>query len=102
VFVLASASACFCFAGLFLRFAGRRWSLSEALSENAYGIYLVHYAFAIWLQYALLGVPLPAMAKGGLVFVGALSLAWLTTIALCRVPVGARLIRSRRALARAR
>ena len=36
----------------------------HGLSENAYGIYFIHYLFVIWLQYLLLGAALPAVAKG--------------------------------------
>ena len=36
---------------------------ADSLSANAYGIYLIHYVFVTWLQYALLGVALFAIAK---------------------------------------
>ena len=42
----------------------------DSLRGNAYGIYLVHYAFVTWLQYALLHAPLAAMVKAALVFIG--------------------------------
>jgi len=62
----------------------------------------VHYVFVIWLQYLLLGVALFAIAKGLLVFAAALLLSWATTAAVCRIPIGARLMRAQRVLARAR
>jgi len=102
-FVLASAASCFGLAAVFLRLATNRWSVFDSLSENAYGIYLVHYVFVIWLQYILLGFPLFAIAKAAIVFSGTLILSWATTAAMCRVPIGARLVGTeRRALARAR
>src|SRR6516162_4015013 len=101
--VLCPASACLALAAVFLRFAGRQRPVFESLADNAYGIYLVHYVFVIWLQYILLHAPLFAVAKAEIVFTGALTLSWATTAAICRVPIGARLMgRNRRELARAR
>ena len=101
--VLCPASACLALAAVFLRFAGRQRPVFESLADNAYGIYLVHYVFVIWLQYILLHAPLYAVAKAAIVFTGALTLSWATTAAICRVPIGARLMgRNRRELARAR
>jgi peptidoglycan/LPS O-acetylase OafA/YrhL len=51
----------------------------DSLSVNAYGIYLVHYVFVLWLQYALLGADLNAFGKVGLVFTAALALSWATS-----------------------
>jgi hypothetical protein len=53
---------------------------------------LVHYAFVSWLQYSLLKTPLPAIAKGSLVILGALALSWATVAALRRIPAVARVI----------
>ena len=73
----------------------------DSLSENAYGIYLVHYLFITWLEYILLAVALFAIAKAAIVFTGTLILSWATCIAMCRVPIGERLVgANRRSLAR--
>ena len=74
--VLVVATVCLGFAAVFLRFGSARSALIDSLSENAYAIYLVHYVFVVWLQYALLGAALPAVVKGVLVFVSALLLSW--------------------------
>jgi len=74
--VLAVATVCLGFAAVFLRFSSARSALADSLSENAYAIYLVHYVFVVWLQYALLGAALPAFVKGVLVFASALLLSW--------------------------
>jgi peptidoglycan/LPS O-acetylase OafA/YrhL len=95
-FVLAAASACFALTAVFLRFAAERRPLLDSLSAHAYGIYLVHYVFVIWLQYFLLGAPLFAIAKAAIVFTGALMLSWATTAAVCRIPIGARLMGGKR------
>ncbi|MBO9564921.1 MAG: acyltransferase [Niastella sp.] len=51
----------------------------QSLSSNAYGIYLVHYIFITWTQYALLPVSVHAIVKFTITFVVSLSLSWLTT-----------------------
>ncbi|MGA7487531.1 MAG: acyltransferase [Xanthobacteraceae bacterium] len=95
-FVLSAASACFALAGVFLRFAAARRPILGSLSEHAYGIYLVHYVFVIWLQYILIGAPLFAVAKAAIVFTCSLVLSWATTAAVCRIPIGARLMGGKR------
>ena len=101
--VLCCAAACLGWAAIFLRFGTTRRPIIDNLSESAYGIYLVHYLFITWLQYILLGVALFAIAKAAIVFTGTLVLSWATTAAMCRVPIGGRLVgANRRSLARAR
>jgi surface polysaccharide O-acyltransferase-like enzyme len=77
---------------LFLRFSDSRWSLLDALRPSAYGIYLVHYVFVLWLQYILFDYPLPAIVKFAIVFIGTLLLSWAATAMLRRIPVVARMI----------
>jgi len=91
-FVLSCAASSFAFLALFVRFAKRRIKIWDSLTTNAYGIYLVHYAFVSWLQYALLKATLPAIAKGPLVLLGAILLSWGTTAAIRRIPAVARVI----------
>ena len=75
------------FLALFLRFANRRFAIVESLNDNAYGIYLIHYLFVVWLQYALLGSGLSPIAKALIVFASVLGLSWGAVAALRRVPV---------------
>jgi glucans biosynthesis protein C len=99
-FVVSCATACFFFAAVILRFATRRSRLLDSLSENAYGMYLVHDVFVVWLQYLLLGAA--AIAKASIVFGVTLLLSWAATAIMCRVRLGARLVGSeRRVLAKA-
>jgi surface polysaccharide O-acyltransferase-like enzyme len=91
-FVPACAAGCFCLIAVCLRFTTGASRLFGYLSANAYGIYLVHYVFIVWLQYALLSAPLFAILKAGLVFTGTLILSLATTLAVQRIPWGARLI----------
>jgi surface polysaccharide O-acyltransferase-like enzyme len=96
-FVLACFSSCFCVLGLVLRFAGRRLRLLDGLKRDAFGMYLVHYVFVVWLQYALLGVGLAAFVKGSVVFGGSLLLSWGTIAAIRRIPLAAEVIGAGRA-----
>src|SRR6185437_3413418 len=62
-FALFSAAMTFLEPSLFLRFAPGRWRLMDALRPSAYGIFLTHYIFIIWLQYAVYGYAWPAAVK---------------------------------------
>ncbi len=91
-FVLACATGCFFLIALCLRFANAHQRILDFLSVNAYGLYLVHYVFVVWLQYALLSAPLFAIVKAAIVFGGTLLLSLAATYAVQRIPFGARLI----------
>jgi hypothetical protein len=101
-FALACASGCFFLVAACLRFGAVRSRIFDSLAENAFGMYVVHYAFVVWLQYALLGVALFAIAKAMTVFGGTLLFAWATTAAMRFIPFGSRLVGAeRRALGNA-
>lgn len=89
---IACASSSFAFLALFVRFAKQRRNLFDSLTANAYGMYLIHYAFVGWLGLALLKSQMPAIAKGSLVFAGTVLLSWGTTAALRRIPAVAKII----------
>ena len=91
-FVLACFSNSFAVLGLVLRFAGRRLPVLDTLKRDAYGLYLVHYVFVVWLQYALLTAGLLAVVKGAIVFGGTLLLSWGTIAAVRLVPPAAQVI----------
>jgi peptidoglycan/LPS O-acetylase OafA/YrhL len=78
--------------GLVLRFAGRRLPVFDVLKRDAYGLYLVHYVFVVWLQYALLAAGLLAVVKGAIVFAGTLLLSWGIIAAIRRIPPAAQVI----------
>jgi surface polysaccharide O-acyltransferase-like enzyme len=59
----------------------------ESLSANAYGIYLIHYVFVLWIQYLLLPLSLPAVAKFSLTFIGALAFSWIITTLIRKIPL---------------
>jgi peptidoglycan/LPS O-acetylase OafA/YrhL len=85
-FVLSCAASSFAFLALFLRFARSPSRVFDSLSANSYTIYLVHYAFVSWMQYALLPASIPGAVKGVTAFAGALALSWVTAAAMRRVP----------------
>ena len=91
-FTVSCAASSFAFLALFVRFAKTRNRVWDSLRDNAYGMYLIHYAFVSWLQYALLKTALPAVAKGSAVFLGTLALSWSATAALRRIPGVARMV----------
>jgi surface polysaccharide O-acyltransferase-like enzyme len=83
-----------------LQFATKNSRLLDSLSANAYGLYLAHYNFVVWLQYGLLGTALFVMVKAAIVFSGTLVLCWIAVLAVQRIPFGAQLIGApRRAVA---
>jgi hypothetical protein len=91
-FVLACFSSCFAILGLVLRFAGGQLPVLDALKRDAYGMYLVHYVFVVWLQYALLAAGLFAVVKGAIVFASTLLLSWGTIAAIRCIPPAAQVI----------
>jgi len=91
-FVVSCAAWSFLWVSAFVRFARRQSFLIDRLSENSYGMYLVHYGIVTWLQYAMLTSPVPAVAKGVCVFVVSVMASWLLVQVLRQAPAVARVI----------
>ncbi|MBV9563718.1 MAG: acyltransferase [Bradyrhizobium sp.] len=91
-FILCCGAISFAFIALFRRFAIAHYSVFDSLSAGSYGMYLIHYPVVIWLQFALLAAAPGPIAKGSVVFVGAVALSWGIVAALRRVPSIARLL----------
>ncbi|MBV8133350.1 MAG: acyltransferase [Alphaproteobacteria bacterium] len=91
-FVFACFSSCFAMLALVLRFAAKRLPVLDSLKRDAYGMYLVHYVFVIWLQYSLLAAGLLAVVKGAIVFGGTLLLSWGAVAAVRWIPPAAQVI----------
>ena len=96
-FVFACFASSFAVLAVALRFVSRRLPSLAGLRDSAYGMYLVHYLFVVWLQFALLGMALPAVIKGAVVFGGTLFLSWSTVAALRRLPSVGQIIGAGRA-----
>jgi peptidoglycan/LPS O-acetylase OafA/YrhL len=91
-FAMFSAAMAFTVPAVFLHFSKSGWGPLDALRPSAYGIYLVHYIFIIWLQYAVYDYSFPAFVKFAIVFAGTLSMSWGLTVMLRKIPVVARMI----------
>ena len=91
-FVLACFASCLFTLGAAVRFAQLRSQVLDSLKGNAYGMYLIHYLFIVWLQFAMLGPSLPAVVKAAVVFAGTLALSWGATAALRQIPAVAQII----------
>jgi hypothetical protein len=82
----------FSFLAMFVRFARRRRWIFDSLSDNEYGMYLIHYMFVSWLQLAILSAPLGAFEKGVLVSGGVLLLSWISSAAIRSIPGVSRIV----------
>jgi surface polysaccharide O-acyltransferase-like enzyme len=91
-FAAFSAAMTFTVPAVFLRFARSSLWLLDAMRPSAYGIYLLHFMFLIWLQYIAYDPPLPAFIKFSIVFAGTLSMSWTLTVLLRKIPLIARTI----------
>ena len=91
-YALACASISFAFLAIFVRFATRRRWIFDSLSDNEYGMYLIHYMFVSWLQLAILSAPLSGIEKGILVSAGVLLLSWGTSAAVRSIPGVSRIV----------
>lgn len=92
IFTVTCATTSMAMLAVFVRFAKKSGRMFDSLRDNAYGIYLVHYAFVSWLQYAMLKSHLSGFMKATVVFSSAVALSWITTAALRRIPAVARII----------
>jgi peptidoglycan/LPS O-acetylase OafA/YrhL len=90
--ILCCSTISFAFIALFRRFAIAHQPVFDSLSASSYGMYLIHYPVVVWLQFALLAVALGPIAKGAIVFVGAVALSWGMVVALRRIPAIARVL----------
>jgi glucans biosynthesis protein C len=79
VWALSCAASSIAFLAVFRRRIHSANKIWDSLTANAYGIYLVHYIFVLWVQFLLLPVALPALVKFTLTFTGALLLSWMLT-----------------------
>jgi hypothetical protein len=91
-FTTFSAAILFAILAFFLRFKRSGWSVLDPMQKDAYGMFLVHYAFALWIQYWLFNVDLPAIIKVLIGFTFTLTTAWALTRALRQIPGSQRVL----------
>ena len=86
LFVTFSAAILFAILAFFLRFRRTGWSVLDPMQADAYGMFLVHYAIVLWLQYWLFDFDISAIAKAVIAFVLTVALSWAVTAALRTIP----------------
>src|SRR5206468_3730431 len=91
-FAAFSAAMAFTLLTASLRLSRSNLSLLDAMQPEAYGIFLFHYVFIIWLQYVVYELAIGAGVKAAIVFAGTLSGSWLLTAVLRKIPLVARTI----------
>ena len=84
--VLYSATLSMAFLAVFLRFLHAPYPWADNLSDNAYGIYVVHYPFVAWTQYLLLDSSMTAPSKALIVFSVSFGLSWATSALMRSIP----------------
>ncbi|HLG79456.1 MAG TPA: acyltransferase [Bradyrhizobium sp.] len=85
-FAWFSIAIMFTILAYFLRFKRAGWSILDPMQPDAFGMFLVHYPIALWLQYAMFDYDWPAIAKALIAFVMTVLLSWGATILLRKIP----------------
>ena len=89
-YAVAGASSVFFALATAVRWRAVRSRLLDALSHNAFVMYILHYTPLVWLQYALLDVQAPAFVKALLVLAGTAATAYAGASAFGWLSRGAR------------
>ncbi len=77
---------------VFRKYINKPHPLLNSLSQNAFGIYLLHYIFVVWSQYFLLDINIAVWLKFVIVSFISLLLSWLASIGLRKIPYVAHII----------
>ncbi|MDO9061510.1 MAG: acyltransferase family protein, partial [Bradyrhizobium sp.] len=85
-FVAFSAAILLAILAYFLRFKRSGWSMLDPMQADAYGMFLVHYPIALWLQYWLFDYDLPAIVKAAVGLLLTIAFSWALTRALRQIP----------------
>jgi hypothetical protein len=85
-FASFSVAIMFAILAYFLRFKRSGWSILDPMQPDAFGMFLVHYPIALWLQYWLFDYDLPAIAKATIGFLLTVILSWGLTEVLRKIP----------------
>jgi peptidoglycan/LPS O-acetylase OafA/YrhL len=91
-FTVFSVAIMFLILAYFLRFKHSGWSILDPMQGDAYGMFLVHYPIALWLQYWLFDYDLPAIVKATVGFVLTVAFSWALTRALRQIPGATRVL----------
>ncbi len=85
-FTIFSVAIMFLILAWFLRFKRSGASLLDPMQADAYGMFLVHYPIALWLQYWLYGYDWPAIIKVAIGLTLTIAFSWALTRALRQIP----------------
>jgi len=85
-FTAFSAAILFAILAYFQRFKQSGWSILDPMQGDAYGMFLVHYPIALWLQYWLFSYDLSAIVKAAIGFMLTVAFSWALTRALRQIP----------------
>jgi Acyltransferase family len=85
-FTVFSVAIMFLILAYFLRFKHSGSSILDPMQADAYGMFLVHYPIALWLQYWLFDYDLPAIAKAAVGLVLTIAFSWALTRGLRQIP----------------
>jgi peptidoglycan/LPS O-acetylase OafA/YrhL len=91
-FAVFSAAMAFTVLATSFRLSRASLWLLDAMQPSAYGIFLFHYMFIIWMQYFVYDPAWPAGVKAAIVFAVTLGGSWLLTVVLRKIPLVARTI----------
>ena len=87
-FAMFSAAMAFTVPAVFLALRASSMQLLDAMQPSAYGIFLMHYIFIIWLQYFVYDPAWPAVVKLAIVFAGTLARSWAAYGAVAKNSAG--------------
>jgi Acyltransferase family len=91
-FTVFSVAILFLILAYFLRFKHSGSSILDPMQADAYGMFLVHYPIALWLQYWLFDYDLPAIVKAAIGFFTTVAFSWALTRALRQIPGAKKLL----------
>ena len=91
-FAIFTAVMAFTVLATSLRLSRSSLWLLDVMQPSAYGIFLFHYMFIIWLQYFVFDPAWPAGVKAAIVFAGTLGGSWMLTVLLRKISLVARTI----------
>jgi surface polysaccharide O-acyltransferase-like enzyme len=92
LFVIFSAGMMFTILAFFMRLKREGWSILDPMQNDAYGIFLVHYAFVLWIQYWLFDFDWPAIVKALIAFLVTMATSWIATRLLRMIPGSQRVL----------
>ena len=92
LWVACCTLGCFAFIAVFRAKVRRPHPLMDSLARSAFAIYLLHYVFVVWIQFALTESHLAASLKFAITFAAATCASWAIARLLLMLPTIKRII----------